>query len=59
MDTETRNLLSTREFAKNTGYNQQVVTAMCRDGRLPAIKVGSRWRIDTSRLAWYREGMNG
>jgi len=33
-----------------TKSQENIVTKMCRDGTLPAVKVGAQWRIDTSRI---------
>ena len=32
------------------------VREMCRNGELPAIKIGSRWRVPTAKLAAMLEG---
>jgi len=29
---------------------KNTVSQMCRDGTLPAVKVGAKWRIDTSQI---------
>ena len=39
---------SPREFARLVGMHQKTVERQCRDGRLPAYKVGKYWRIDVN-----------
>ena len=39
-------LLSVKQYAELKGKNPDRVRYYCNSGRLPAIKVGNRWRID-------------
>lgn len=43
-------LLKTAEVAAITGYQPSTIREMCRDGRLPAFKVGPEFRIKESDL---------
>ncbi len=36
--------------AKPSKSQANTVSQMCRDGVLPAVKVGIKWRIDTSQI---------
>ena len=38
-------LLTVKAFAAATGKHPQVIRDMCKDGRLPADKVGKSWYI--------------
>jgi excisionase family DNA binding protein len=37
--------LTPEEAARRLGMNAEVIRRMCRDGRLPAAKIGRVWRI--------------
>lgn len=57
MDERMACLWSVNKFAKwkyetdePTKANVNVVTRQCRDGVLPAVKVGGSWRIDVSQI---------
>ena len=43
-------LLSTEEVAEYLGLGQATVYRWCREGNLPAVKIGRRWRIRRSAL---------
>ena len=43
-------LLSTEEVAEYLGVGQATVYRWCRDGGLPAVKIGRRWRVRRSAL---------
>lgn len=38
------------DFVEPTKSQMNAVTKMCRDGVLPALKVGRQWRIDTRKI---------
>ena len=42
--------LTIRETAELLRFNHQYVQALCREGKLPAQKVRSRWRIRREEL---------
>lgn len=44
-------LASPDEVAEYLGLKPATVVIMCRNGRLPAVKVGHRWHINIHRLA--------
>src|ERR687891_515006 len=43
-------LLSTEEVAEYLGVGQATIYRWCRDGSLPAVKIGRRWRVRHSAL---------
>ncbi len=43
-------LLSTEEVAEYLGVGQATIYRWCRDGSLPAVKIGRRWRVRRSAL---------
>jgi excisionase family DNA binding protein len=43
-------LLSTEEVAEYVGVGQATVYRWCREGSLPAVKIGRRWRVRRSAL---------
>lgn len=43
-------LLTVKETAEVTGLNQQSIYRMCREKRIPHIKMGSRLLIDIKKL---------
>jgi excisionase family DNA binding protein len=43
-------LLSTEEVAEYLGVGQATVYRWCREGNLPAVKIGRRWRVRRSAL---------
>lgn len=42
--------LTTEEYAKLMGVHKVTVQAHCRDGKIPAVRVGSQWRIPSDCL---------
>lgn len=42
-------LMNTEEFGALVGFGRCYVTRMCKQGRIPATKVGREWRIPTRR----------
>ena len=40
-----RNLLTCSEIAKETGYDKETVRRWCREGILPAFKLGQEWLV--------------
>lgn len=38
-------LLTPRESARRLGFGVDHVLRMCRDGTIPAVKIGNRWRV--------------
>lgn len=45
------NLVDVKTFAAGTGSHVVTVRRLCSEGRLPALKIGSRWLISTDLLA--------
>lgn len=45
------NLVDVKTFAAGTGSHVVTVRRLCSEGRLPALKIGSRWLIATDLLA--------
>ncbi|MCA1731757.1 MAG: helix-turn-helix domain-containing protein [Actinobacteria bacterium] len=43
-------LLSTEEVAEYLGIGQATIYHWCREGRLPAVKIGRRWRVRRTAL---------
>lgn len=50
-DGSTAELLTAAEAAKRLRLHPKTVVRMARDGRLPAVKVGTGWRFEPDRLA--------
>jgi excisionase family DNA binding protein len=48
-------LATPAEVAEQLGFAPESVSRMCRQGRLPGVKVGGRWYIHVGKL---REQMN-
>ncbi len=48
--------ISADEAAKILQSHPNTIYKMCRNGKLPAIKVGKEWRIDNTQLADYSKG---
>jgi excisionase family DNA binding protein len=46
-----RRLLRLREVAEYLGLSLDTVHRMCRDGRLPYVKIGRRLRVEPEELA--------
>ncbi len=42
-------LLTTYQYARIAGQTPNRVTKRCKDGELPAVKVGGRWRINKAK----------
>ena len=42
-------LMNTEEFGAIVGYGRCYVTRLCKQGKIPATKVGREWRIPTRR----------
>ena len=38
------------EVAKELRMHPTHIRELCREGKLPAVQIGNRWRIDTERL---------
>jgi excisionase family DNA binding protein len=52
-------LLNLQEAALLLGMHPKTLEAMARGGRIPAMKVGKRWRFRVSSLnAWLEHGLN-
>lgn len=43
---EASSLLTPTQYAARHGLTRQAVTAQCRNGRLPAKRIGGRWLIE-------------
>jgi len=48
-------VLSLHEAAKRSGRHPEVLRRWCRDGRIPAIRVGRTWAVTTETLATLME----
>ncbi|MBE6470921.1 MAG: helix-turn-helix domain-containing protein [Coriobacteriaceae bacterium] len=48
--------LSPDELAFESGAHPVRIREMCRDGRIHAVKIGSRWRIPLAAAAAFLEG---
>jgi excisionase family DNA binding protein len=52
-------LLDLREAASILGMHWKTLEGMARNGKVPAFKVGKRWRFRlTSLNAWLEDGLN-
>jgi excisionase family DNA binding protein len=52
--------MTVSELAKYLRLHEQTVYKMAKEGRLPAYKVGNRWRFEKSTIdIWLREQRNG
>ncbi len=49
-------LITPEQASEFLGFHQNHVRALCRSGELPAVRIGSRWRIITARLVEMLEG---
>jgi len=53
-------ILSTKEAAGFLGTTSQIVRRWCREGYLPAVKIGREYRISTAALVdWWEEQGGG
>ena len=43
-------LLTTKEAAEYLRVSRATILRCCRAGRLPAVRIGRQWRIDTDQL---------
>lgn len=48
--------MSTTDFALHYGYSPITISRWCNSGRIPAIKVGSQWRIPKNAINALRDG---
>ena len=48
--------LTPKEAAEYLGCHPSHMRAMCQDGRIQAVRIGSRWRISAAKLAAMLEG---
>ena len=49
-------VISTDEAARLLGIHVVNIRILCRDGKIPAAKVGREWRIDRDALRRYLNG---
>jgi excisionase family DNA binding protein len=55
-----RRLLRLREVAEYLGLSMDTVHRMCRDGRLPHVRIGRRIRVEPEELArWIAQRRHG
>ena len=48
-------LMTTSQLASEVYMHPRHVRNLCKEGKLPAVKIGDRWRIDTEAMvAWIR-----
>lgn len=45
------NLVAADDFARGTNSHVVTIRRLCREGRLPAMKIGQRWLVATDLLA--------
>ncbi len=56
MRDERPSIMTVNELAKYLRLHEQTVYKMAKEGRLPAYKVGSRWRFKKDTIdSWLRE----
>ncbi len=54
--TNNNDYMSTTDFALHYGYSPITISRWCNSGRIPAIKVGSQWRIPKNAIDALRDG---
>ena len=54
--TNSNDYMSTTDFALHYGYSPITISRWCNSGRIPAIKVGSQWRIPKNAINALRDG---
>lgn len=54
--TNSNDYMSTTDFALHYGYSPITISRWCNSGRIPAIKVGSQWRIPKNAINALRGG---
>lgn len=54
--TNDNDFMSTTDFALHYGYSPITISRWCNSGRIPAIKVGSQWRIPKNAIDALRDG---
>lgn len=60
MEDRRPSIMTVSELAKYLRLHEQTVYKMAKEGRLPAYKVGNRWRFEKSTIdIWLREQRNG
>jgi excisionase family DNA binding protein len=57
-DLDPLQLLTTRQVAELLQVSQRTIERLIRCKELPALKVGRQWRIRSSQLAKWIEGLN-
>lgn len=50
--------MTTAEVANELRSHPTHVRELCREGKLPAVRIGDRWRIPTAKFAAILEGFN-
>jgi excisionase family DNA binding protein len=50
MRTELQSLMTLQEVCVWLQYTEQTVKKLCREGKIPGVKIGGRWRFDPEEL---------
>ena len=50
--------MTAKDVAAELRSHPSHVRELCRDGKIPAVQIGNRWRIPTAKFAAILEGCN-
>ena len=51
-------LMTVQDVATKLNLSESTVYALMRDGRIPALKIGSQWRVEPNRLQQWLDSKN-
>ena len=51
-------LMTVQDVAERLKLSESTVYALMRDGRIPAVKIGSQWRVEPNRLQQWLDSKN-
>lgn len=52
-------LMTVQDVAERLKLSESTVYALMRDGRIPAVKIGSQWRVEPVRLQQWLDAKSG